>query len=460
MDDEQLTPEQIAEQQAQQRQAESYRINSKPRRLIEKGQKTYRGAQEFAKDPRAAIEGAAQNVKDRALAPINRAKEFGEKVKQTPERIRQGIEKAKQLPGQVKKGAEALKTGAKAGKAAGIVAAKTGAKAGIEAAAGGATGGIGTLALAGTDAAVSAARKVAKKFGADLIGKIEDRIFDHFAKNWKWYLLAVVAIVFTGFMFLAGMIVFMFNAGFDATSTSGVKDIKQFESMINSAQITLPDDQKDFINQATKGEVGPRLLKFLNAISEDHKIRIRLVDETDSVFESKYNRTQVIVETADSIKCTDTSNNSKALEIPIYLDGKHDWSKEIIEGKKNLLCGIDYYPQIESSPTDASSNLAKHFRPDDFMLADITGKGLAASQYKIAQIIETATSYTPSTEGVTIDPSQMQIGQNLANKNFKNPTDMSLKTYFKTREDLNIQDVDALFRNPSTLESGAFIFFM
>lgn len=499
-----LTTEQQAEQERLEQQKARQnkpQIHSRPRELAKQAKAAYKHGREFINDPKAKARELGNMAKDRALKPIRDINEAGhnainsgknavnavknapaniaKKAQDTVDKGKKAVQAVKNAPQNIKKGidtakagVQAAKVGLQAARAAGGLLAKGGAKAAIGAAAGAATAGVGTAALAAADAAaaaVKAGRKILKKFNADLIGRIEDKIWgaitDHFKRHWKAYVAGLFIFPTLIFVFAFTAVYIASNRGFDKDSPTGQADIASFTSISNSDNMTFEDDQlKDFLNQVKEGMVNPRLLKFLNTISKYHKINISAIisDSTEDP-NIPFNPVQIKINSVDSIKCTNAQTGKKYQEFPINLNQGFDWKSLIpIEEnlKNNVVCAIDYYPLIDSPTHPSEIKLYETFSPQEFSIATIESNGLAAAQIKIAELLIEADNYIEDDEGIILTPASMELGSNLANKNFKDASDISLREYFKARPNKNIEDVDSLFQSPSSLSDGALVLFL
>lgn len=531
-EEEQLTPEEQAEQERLERERQSEQrpqIHSRPRELAKKaknaykqGQEAYRHGREFIQDPKAKARELGQMAKDRAMQPVrnlqqagqntldkgrravdaarnapkniaNKGRQAAEAIRNAPQNVakkaKDTIESGKKVgraikntPQNIKKGADAVKAGAQAvklglqaGKAAGGLLTKTGAKAALGTAVGAGTAGIGTAVLAAGDAAIGAAkagikagRKVLKQFNADLIGKIEDKIWDavtsHFKKYWKAYLagscVMPVLIFVTAFM----IIFLVFNASFDKDSPAGQANITAFQDLAES-NIAIPDDQKnELVNQVKEGLVNPRLLKFLIAIGKNHTISISAIrEEVEDEPNMKFNPIQINIDSVDAIKCTNTESNYKYAEYPISLKQNFDWKSFIPDDdnlKDKVVCAIGYYPLIEEPKTSADSKIEEIFSPGEFQIKNIATAALAAAQVKIAELLVESDNLPEDSEGITIAPVNIELGADLSEKNLNNPADVSLKTFFKARNNKNLEEISSLFKTPSSLNNGALVFFL
>jgi len=272
-------------------------------------------------------------------------------------------------------GAEGLAAGTGA-EAAGAGAAAAGAEAG----AGAAAAGAGGAAAAGAGGAVAAGGAAAAGAGGAAAGGAG------VAVGWPVILIAIAAVIL---IILIIWIVSLFGpkTSVNPNDPETKAQIAQIESYVNSGQLSF--FQLDDLQKIKEGKIGNSTLQMIDYLAGQHEAMLINYNGQEKNTDTSGNKVaganlpfEMDISSVDKIKCTDTSNNSKSAEFPIFLTSTYDWGQNIKPGD-NIKCAVGYYPGIDPKK---EGPYAVQFGPGEFALSQIGTSGKMAAQEKLAEI--------------------------------------------------------------------------
>lgn len=197
--------------------------------------------------------------------------------------------------------------------------------------------------------------------------------------------------------------------------------IEQIEGFVSSGQLSFY--QASDLEKIKQGKIGNSTLQIITFLASQHEAMLINYNGQEKNTDASGNKIaganlpfEMDVSSVDKIKCTDTSNNSKFKEFPIYLTSQYDWGQNA-SNNNNIKCAVGYYPGIDPKK---EGEFAAKFGPGEFAISEIGTAGKQAAQEKLAEI--TAESLDAAK---TIAEAQKELSENKSTSDVK-PASISL----------------------------------